>query len=123
MVSMLIVLVASSPEISAATLSLEVTRLAMSPAKRWPKKAIGRVTTWRKKREVVTRESFVSIRARQSCCSQVSAPCMTAAVPRPIRSGRSRVSLRGMSTSSTNTLEIVGTARPGITRIRVAMTT
>ena len=116
-------LVASSPEIICATLSLEATRLARSPAKRWLKKVMGRVTVCQKKREVAISESLASMRAIQLCCSQVSTPCRTAVVASPIASGQTRLSLRGISTSSTNILESVATASPGTTSINVTSTT
>ena len=122
MVSMLIALVASSPASIRATWSLEATREATSPAKRWPKNSIGSATTCQKKRVVVTSDSLVSMRARQTCCIQVSRPCMAAASASPISRPATTSPLLWISTSSTKVLVMVGTASPGSTSIRVAST-
>ena len=116
-------LVANSPEIICATRSFEATRLARSPAKRWPKNVIGRVTTCQKKRELATSESLASMRAMQICCNQVSTPWAIDATPRPISNGVMSVSLRGIRTSSTNTFDRVGIVSPGTTSSSVAATT
>ena len=111
---------ASSSDSNLATVSFDETRFTRSPGQRWPKNGIGSVTRCQKKRVVIRMESFASIRARNARCNHTRAPCSPAADTSPISRATTQSPLPRISTLSTNTRAIVGTATPGTSNVSVA---